>query len=224
MVGSASISIADRPPIDDPYFYLMRHLGALAIGGCGMLVAMAIPTELWYRASWLMLVAAFGLLIVVLVPSLGHAVNGARRWLDVGPVTLQASEPARLCLLLYLAGYAVRRTDELAASLMGLTKPMLVVGVAAGFLLLEPDFGASVVLIATSLGVLFVGGARLRDFALAVVVGGTVLAVARLLVGVPARAAHEVLGSMGRSIRRRLPAHAVADRDRPRRVDGRRPR
>jgi cell division protein FtsW len=164
MVGSASISIADRPPIDDPYFYLARHLGALAIGSLGLLVAIAIPTELWYRASWLMLVAAFGLLIVVLMPTLGHAVNGARRWLDVGPVTLQASEPARLCLLLYLAGYAVRRGDELAASLKGLAKPM-------------PDFGASVVLIATSLGVLFVGGARVRDFLLAVVVGSAALAV-----------------------------------------------
>jgi cell division protein FtsW len=176
MVGSASISIADRPPIGDPYFYLARHLGALAIGGCGMLLAATIPTELWYRASWLLLVAAFGLLISVLVPSLGLEGGGARRWLDLGPATLQASEPARLCLLLYLAGYAVRRGDELAASLKGLAKPMLVVGAAAGLLLLEPDFGASVVLIATSLGVLFVGGARFRDFTLAVVLGGAALA------------------------------------------------
>jgi cell division protein FtsW len=176
MVGSASISIADRPPIDDPYFYLARHLGALAIGVCGMLVAIAIPTELWRRASWLMLVVALGLLIAVLLPSVGHTVNGATRWIAAGPITLQASEPARLCLLLYLAGYAVRRSDELAASLKGLVKPMLIVGAAAGLLLLEPDFGASVVLIATSLGVLFVGGARVRDFMLAVVVGGTVLA------------------------------------------------
>jgi cell division protein FtsW len=177
MVGSASISIADRPPTDDPYFYLTRHLGALAIGGCGLLFATLIPTELWRRAGWLMLVVAFGLLIAVLVPSIGNTVNGASRWIDVGPITLQASEPARLCLLFYLAGYAVRRGDELAASLKGLVKPMLVVGAAAGLLLLEPDFGASVVLIATSLGVLFVGGARVRDFMLGVVVGGAVLAV-----------------------------------------------
>jgi cell division protein FtsW len=176
MVGSASISIADRQT-GEPLFYLLRHLGALGIGIGGMLVALAIPTELWYRASWLTLVAAFGLLAAVLVPALGNTVNGATRWLDVGPVTLQASEPARLALLLYLAGYAVRRGDELAASLMGLVKPMLVIGAAAGFLLLEPDFGASVVLIATSLGLLFVGGARLRDFLLGVVVGGAALAV-----------------------------------------------
>jgi cell division protein FtsW len=180
MIGSASISIADRQA-GEPLSYLMKHLGALGIGVCGMFVAYSFPTELWYRASWLMLLLAFGLLIVVLVPVLGHPVNGARRWIDIGPVTLQASEPARLCLLLYLAGYAVRRGDELAASLAGLAKPMAVVCVAAGFLMLEPDFGASVVLIVTSLGVLFVGGARLRDFMLGVVVvslGMAVLAVA----------------------------------------------
>jgi cell division protein FtsW len=175
MVGSASISIADRAS-GDPLFYLVRHLGALAVGGAGMFLAMAIPTELWRRTSWLMLVVAFGLLIAVLVPSIGHTVNGATRWIDLGPITLQASEPARLCLLFYLSGYAVRRGEELAASVKGLVKPMLVVGAAAGLLLLEPDFGASVVLLATSLGVLFVGGARLRAFLLAVIVGGAVLA------------------------------------------------
>ena len=179
MVGSASVSLADRQT-GEPLYYLMRHVGALAVGGCGLLVAIALPTELWYRLNWLLLVAALALLVVVLVPALGHTVNGARRWLLVGPVTLQASEPARLCMLLYIAGYAVRRADDLAGSLMGLVKPMLLVGAAAALLLLEPDFGASVVLIATSLGVLFVGGARVRDFLLGVVVGGSALAVLAL--------------------------------------------
>jgi cell division protein FtsW len=176
MVGSASVSLSDRQT-GEPLYYLMRHVGALAVGGCGLLVAIALPTELWYRLNWLLLVAALALLVVVLVPALGHTVNGARRWLLVGPVTLQASEPARLCMLLYIASYAVRRTDELAGSLMGLAKPMLLVGAAACLLLLEPDFGAAVVLIATSLGVLFVGGARLRDFLLGVALGGAALAV-----------------------------------------------
>jgi cell division protein FtsW len=98
------------------------------------------------------------------------------RWLQVGPVNLQASEPARICLLMYVAGYAVRRSDELAAGLTGLLKPMVIVGGAAALLLLEPDYGAVVVLTATSLGVLFVAGARLRDFVLAVAVGTAALA------------------------------------------------
>jgi cell division protein FtsW len=125
--------------------------------------------------NWLLLVAGLGLLVIVLVPSLGHAVNGSRRWLELGPITVQASEPARLALLLYIASYAVRRSTELGASLNGLVRPLLVVGAAAVLLLAEPDFGATVVLGATALAVLFVGGARLRDLMLAGLLGGMVL-------------------------------------------------
>ena len=145
----------------------MRHLGALGSGCAGLALVVSLPTELWYRLNWLLLVVGLGLLVLVLVPAFGHAVNGSRRWLLVGPITVQASEPARLCLLLYLASYAVRRSAELGESLNGLVKPLFVVGAAAVLLLLEPDFGATVVLGATSLTVLFVGGARLRDLLLA---------------------------------------------------------
>jgi cell division protein FtsW len=143
----------------------------------GLALAVSLPTDLWYRLNWLLLVAGLGLLVVVLIPTLGHTVNGATRWLLVGPITVQASEPARLCLLLYLSSYAVRRSQELGASLNGLLKPLLIVGCAGALLLMEPDFGAAVVLGATSLGVLFVGGARLRDFSLAVTAGGVLVAV-----------------------------------------------
>ena len=179
MVGSASITIADRQS-GDPLFYLLRHVGAIGIGLLGMLVAVSVPTELWYRTSWLLVVVAFGLLVVVLIPGLGHVVNGSRRWLLVGPVTLQASEPARLCLLLYISSYAVRRAQQLGASLNGLVKPLLVIGGASALLLVEPDFGSAVVLGATTLGVLFVAGARLRDFLLAVAVGVALLAILAL--------------------------------------------
>jgi cell division protein FtsW len=115
------------------------------------------------------------LLIIVLVPGLGHTVNGSSRWLLLGPITVQASEPARLCLLLYLASYAVRHAQELGSSLKGFLKPMLIVAGAAMLLLLEPDFGAVVVLTVTSVGVLFIGGARLRDFMLAAGPGSLLL-------------------------------------------------
>ncbi len=171
MVTSASVSIVDGEPL----YYLGRHLGALGVGLAVLTVVVMVPTEAWYRLTWLLLVVGLGLLVLVLVPALGHTVNGSRRWLLVGPITVQASEPARLCLLLYLASYAVRRSTELAASLNGLIKPLLVVAAAAVLLLLEPDFGATVVLGATALTVLFIGGARLRDLLLALVTGGGVL-------------------------------------------------
>ncbi len=173
MVTSASVSIV----AGEPLYYLSRHLGALGVGLAALALVVAVPTELWYRLNWLLLVVGLGLLVLVLVPAFGHSVNGSRRWLLVGPITVQASEPARLCLLLYLASYAVRRSTELGASLNGLVKPLLVVAAAAALLLLEPDFGATIVLGATALTVLFVGGARLRDLMLALVVGGGVLTV-----------------------------------------------
>src|SRR4051794_2297627 len=173
MVGSASITIADKQTLGaEPLAYLYRHLGALALGGVGFGLVMLLPTELWYRLNWVLLVAALALLVVVLVPSIGHTVNGSRRWILVGPVTVQASEAARLFLLLYIASYSVRRAEAFASTLQGLLKPLLVIGAAAGLLLLEPDFGACVVLAATSFGVLFIAGARMRGFLLATAVGG----------------------------------------------------
>jgi len=173
MVTSASVSIVEGEPLH----YLLRHLGALGLGVGALALVVSVPTDLWYRLNWLLLVVGLGLLVLVLVPAFGHSVNGSRRWLLAGPITVQASEPARLCLLLYLASYAVRRSAELGESLNGLVKPLLVVGAAAVLLLLEPDFGATVVLGATALTVLFVGGARLRDLLLALVVGGGALTV-----------------------------------------------
>lgn len=171
MVTSASVSIVEGEPLH----YLVRHLGALAVGLVGLALVAAVPTELWYRLNWLLVVAGLGSLVLVLLPVFGVAENGSRRWLLLGPITVQASEPARLFLLLYLAGYAVRRSTQLGESLNGLVKPLGVVGVAAVLLLLEPDFGATVVLGATAMTVLFVGGARLRDLMLAVLVGGGIL-------------------------------------------------
>ena len=171
MVTSASVSIV----AGQPFIYLVRHLGAVAVGLVGLALVVSLPTDLWYRLSWLLLVVSLALLVIVLVPAFGHAVNGSRRWLELGPITVQASEPARLGLLLYLASYAVRRQVELGASLNGLVRPLFVVGAAAVLLLAEPDFGATVVLGAASLTVLFVGGARLRDLLLAVLVGGASL-------------------------------------------------
>ncbi|MEE8078639.1 MAG: putative lipid II flippase FtsW [Pseudomonadales bacterium] len=163
MVSSASISLADRE-IGEPLFFLLRQLGALLIGCLVALAAMLIPMEVWFRLNWLLLLGSMALLISVLLPGLGHTVNGSTRWLDFGLLTLQPSEPARMCLILYLASYVVRHQRELGASFLGFLKPMLIVTLACVLLLAEPDFGAAVVLTVTSMGLLFVGGARLRDF------------------------------------------------------------
>ena len=178
MVSSASISLADRD-MGEPLFFLLRQLGAIAIGFIAAVIVMLIPTELWFRMNWLLLLGAMVLLVSVFLPGLGHTVNGSTRWLDLGGITLQPSEPARICLTLYLASYVVRHQQDMGASLLGFLKPMLVVALACWLLLRQPDFGAAVVLTATSFGILFIGGARLRDFALCLfAAGGGLVALA----------------------------------------------
>jgi cell division protein FtsW len=174
MVGSASIALADRDT-GEPLYFLIRHLGALGLGCVGAWLAATIPTEAWYRLNGLFLIAGIALLGLVLMPNIGETVNGSARWLAIGPLRVQASEPARLCLLMYLAAYAVRHHRDLTSGFIGFLKPMAIIAFACVLLLAEPDFGAAVVLTATSLGVLFVAGARLRDFTVAVAVAGAAL-------------------------------------------------
>ena len=174
MVGSASVALADRVA-GEPLYYLLQHIGALGAGLLCLVLAMAIPTDVWHRASALLLLLGIVLLALVLLPQFGDTVNGSRRWLDLGPLRVQASEPARLCVLVYLASYAVRHHADLTTSLKGFLRPMVIVAAACLLLLAEPDFGAAVVVVATSLGVLFVAGARLRHFGLTAAVAGGAL-------------------------------------------------
>jgi len=118
---------------------------------------------LWERASPLLLAGAFVLLLLVLLPWVGHEVNGSRRWLRIGPVNFQPSELARVALLAYVAAYAVRYQAQLAGSWQGFAKPLAVLAAAAALLLFEPDLGAAIVLLATGVAVLYLAGARLRD-------------------------------------------------------------
>jgi len=113
-----------------------------------------------------MLLIGLALLIVVLVPGIGYEVNGSKRWVRFGVMNLQVSEPARLCLFVYLAGYVVRQQKALRERFVGFLRPMLVLSLGCALLLAEPDFGAAIVLLATALIVLFVAGARIRDFLL----------------------------------------------------------
>ena len=164
MVSSSSVAIGDQRT-GDPLYYLYQHLGAFAIGAVGLVLAASIPLQLWYRSSWIMLFGGLGLLALVLIPGFGRAVNGSVRWLELGPLGFQASEPARLLLIMYIASYSVRHNRDLSSSFLGFLKPMLIVSIAGVLLLAEPDFGAAVVLTAASLGILFAAGARIRDLA-----------------------------------------------------------
>ena len=176
MVASASIGIADRAT-GAPFVYFERQLMYAALGLVAGAVALCIPTPTWDRYSKLLLAAGFVLLLLVLVPGLGHEVNGSRRWLRLGIMNFQVSELARVLLLTYLASYAVRRADELRATFGGFVKPVGVLVAAAVLLLLEPDFGAATVLMTTGLAVLFLAGARIRHLVVPIVLGAAAMAL-----------------------------------------------
>ena len=163
ILASASISISDGN-FGQPFYYVERQLLAVAIGAAGGLFCLIVPMRTWQKLGPLLLLLSIAMLLAVLIPGIGYTVNGSTRWIRFGIMNLQVSEPARLCLLMYLAGYLVRQNKPLRTKFGGFLRPMLVLFVACVLLLAEPDFGAALVLLATALIMLFVAGARWRDF------------------------------------------------------------
>lgn len=177
IVCSASMPIADRLH-DNPFYFAIRH-GIYLIGAViAAMVVVQLPMQFWRVANPYMLLLAIGLLVAVLL--IGRNVNGSTRWLALGPITIQAAEPAKLFFFCYLAGYLVRRYDEVTENLKGFIKPLVVFFILALLLLAQPDLGTVVVMLATTIGLLFLAGARLWQFFALMFVG--ILAVVALIV------------------------------------------
>ena len=172
MVYSASIATAEGSKFtaNQSSYFLVRHAVFLAIGMVGAVVAFQIPLRLWQQISPWLFVAGVVLLLVVLIPHIGRVVNGAQRWLPLGPINLQPSELMKLFAVLYAADYTTRKLTDMDSFRRGFL-PMAGVIISVGFLLLrEPDFGAFVVVVAIAFGILFLGGINARIFALLAVV------------------------------------------------------
>jgi cell division protein FtsW len=177
MVASASMGVAQKQ-FGGPFYFFARHLVYMVIGFTAGLFALRVPVDAWHRLSWLLLAAAFLLLIAVLVPGIGRRINGSMRWIGVGPMTLQPSEFAKFAVVAFVSSYLVRRINEVRTHWMGFLKPMLVVGLVVLLLLAEPDFGASMVTMTAVLGMLFLAGTPLGPYAVLlsiVVIGGGLL-------------------------------------------------
>lgn len=162
MISSASMDIA-AATMGNSYHYVIRQL-VFAVLGCVLaLVAVNVPIAWWERSGWLLLGVGLLVLVLVLTP-LGRTVNGSTRWIPFGLFNVQVSEVAKLCLIAYLAGYVVRRRDELLNTWAGFLKPLAVLGVASALLVIQPDFGATVVLVTAAAGMIFLSGVRLSRF------------------------------------------------------------
>ncbi|MGH1373831.1 MAG: putative lipid II flippase FtsW [Cellvibrionaceae bacterium] len=165
MVTSASMAFAEST-YNDQWFFAKRYATFWMLGMAGAVLVAAVPVSLWEKYGSLFLVVALVMLTLVLIPGLGKKVNGSQRWLQVGPLALQASEVVKFCVIVFYASFLARRGQETLEDWRGVFKPLLILGMIVFLLLLEPDFGASVVMAATVMAMLFVAGVRLWQFML----------------------------------------------------------
>lgn len=163
MVTSASINVSDQQ-LHQPFYYFYRQLIYLLFGCMLGGFAIQYEIEVWERYSWFLLIAALMALTLVIIPGIGHSVNGSMRWIGFGPFRFQVSEFAKLAIIIYISGYLWRHHDEIKTKLSGFIKPIIILGIVSLLLLHEPDFGAMVVIVVTALGVMFLAGMNLRHF------------------------------------------------------------
>ncbi|KTD05626.1 putative lipid II flippase FtsW [Fluoribacter gormanii] len=186
MVASSSVMISTKY-FHQPFHFLIRQACYLFAGLMIALIVIRTDSSVWERISMPMLLICLLMLLIVLVPGIGRSVNGSRRWLAFGPIGVQVSELAKLTMIFYLSGYLVRQQKAVSNSILGFIKPMVILGVVSFLLLLEPDFGATVVISGTVMAMLFLAGVKLRYYiGLMIVVMG---ALACLAVSSPYRVA-----------------------------------
>ena len=163
MVASASMHLGGHS--GDSMRYVNRHLFALVLGAVAGWLVYRTPMHWWQKSSTGLYFFGLILLALVFIPGLGREANGAQRWVAAGPLSLQTSEFMKVFVVLYMSGYLVRRQLEVANSVWGFVKPIILLIIACSLLMFQPDFGTTAVLLMIAFGMLFLGGAPLWQFA-----------------------------------------------------------
>lgn len=180
MIASASMAFAAEN-YNTPFYFVSRQLFFLAIGCFVGVLVYRLPLSLWEKYGPHMIVVSLFCLLLVLIPGIGKEVNGSRRWIDLGFFTVQVSETVKLFIIVYLAGYLVRRGYLVQNTFGGFLRPLALICIASALLLWEPDFGAAVVIALTAMIMLFVAGVRFTQFMALVGVLGSVAGLLILL-------------------------------------------
>jgi cell division protein FtsW len=168
MVYSASIALADGPRYESygRFYFVGRHAVFIFLGVLAALCTASIPMRVWQKIAMPLFLLCVFLLVIVLVPGIGREVNGARRWLPLGPVNFQPSELMKVAVLLYAADYTVRKQAHMQKFLRGFAPMATALAVVGIVLLMEPDLGAFMVIVAIAVGILFIGGINGKLFSL----------------------------------------------------------
>ncbi|GAA5235891.1 putative lipid II flippase FtsW [Verticiella sediminum] len=179
MVYSASVALADGPRFEfGRQYFLIRHTVFLTAGLLIGAFVFSLSMATWQRLAMPLFLGALGLLVIVLIPGIGREVNGAYRWLPLGfGINLQPSEVMKFAAVVYAADYTVRKQEHMQTFFKGFLPLAFAMGAAGVLLLLEPDLGAFVVIVAIMMGIMFLGGVSGRLFG-----GLTVLMVSVFLL------------------------------------------
>jgi len=165
MIYSASIAIAEAQfGADRAGYYLLRHSAYLAVGLLLGLVTFQVPMRIWQKYVTYLFMISVLMLVLVLIPGIGHEVNGSQRWISLYVVNIQPSEFVKLFMVLYTADYVSRKAGDLNSFLKGFLPITVVLSIVGFLLLLEPDFGAFFVVTALVMSILFLGGVSLKIF------------------------------------------------------------
>ncbi len=190
MVYSASIMIANGSGStgnQTSINFLLRHVISIALAVIAGLLAYQIPSKVWDRISPLIFVLTIILLIAVLIPGVGHAIKGSRRWIPLGMMNFQPSELMKFACVLFVAHYTVRRQEFLHSFVKGFLPMGFIVGMVGILLLLEPDMGAFLVVAGIAMGILFLGGISAKLFSYLICIG--ILAFSSIVAFSPFRRA-----------------------------------
>ncbi len=220
--GDLGVDAGRTAPGERSFLFAKRDGLYIVLAFALAMITLRLPMDFWQRHSTAMLIASIVMLLIVLV--VGSSVNGASRWIALGPLRIQPAEFTKLSLFCYIANYLVRKADEVRNNLRGFLKPMGVIFVLAILLLAQPDLGTVVVLFVTTLAMLFLAGAKLWQFIAIIGMGYFGGGPADPRRTIPYSPRDLLLEPVGRPVRQRLPADPVADGFRPRRDVGTGPR
>ncbi|MCK4842692.1 MAG: putative lipid II flippase FtsW [Methylococcales bacterium] len=175
MMTSASLHLGEKVA-GNSFYYPAKQLMHIVTGLVAAGVIVLLPMVLWERIGPWMFIAGLALLVLILIPGVGVTVNGSVRWLSVGSIRVQVSEIVKFISVIYMAGYVTRHQEYVQQASYGLIKPLLLFSIACFLLLMEPDFGSAVVILAIAMGIMYLSGAKIWQF-LMLIAGVSVLAV-----------------------------------------------
>ncbi len=179
MVGSSSVAIAEGLGVSTGH-YLLRHLVYILLGLALALAFRGIPVAALEKISQPLIWFSALLLLLVFIPGLGHSVNGSARWIKLGFANFQVVEAVKVMVIIYMAGYLVRKAEMVRTQFFDTLKPLLLAGLLTGLLLLQPDLGSAAVITAIVGGMVWLAGAAWRHLLLLAMVAAPVFGVAAM--------------------------------------------